>query len=526
MVVATTPQCINCFHHTRCETCDTYTARVTESDYRSAARDPSPVPRSQNRGQENKSTVRDPSPVSISEDHGHENKPAAPDPSQVPRSEDRGQENNSSPNTSMAQSMDELTLSPENNSGLVDDTQDPRPSEVGERVQQAPLLQDLALRPLGSIPKSGADKTDWKLKDQVTKPAELHSNTAGYHVEGDGQSSPGESTPGSDPTESWQESEDERDIDCDTILQLLRTPLDELFEKWLEGFREHNGGQGASSPSKPAQKPTDDSTRQHPESTRKRANDSDEQDTDKKSNKPYSAGKKRRKTMPLDTQLACPYFKKDPQRYRGCCGYGGKKLSYVKQHIGRSHNLSLYCPVCMVYFTEDRLRDDHIIARSCEPLEGQQAPEGITLDQRLWLGRRGPSNLSEEKHWYRIFEYLFPGHPLPRSPYNDTTFSEEFFDFREHLGQPAGLDMLLSRVRQDPSWTTDHEATFVPDIQQGLGQLYWAWAAARQGQSDQAITVENPIQEMQAIPLPVMSEEVYQSDPPLMKTVAICPCRY
>lgn len=478
MLAATTPQCITCFHHTRCETCQVYTATVTGESrpaHRSARRYPSTVPRSEDRGQGNKFSLTSP----------------------------------------IAQSMDALKPLPGNKSSVVDKIEYSQFSGTGERIQQALLLQGLALKPLGVIPKSEVGNRDWELENRVIKPAELHYNAEVYYDEGDEQSSPGESTPGSDPTESWQESEDERNfsIDCDTILQLIRTPLDELFEMWLEESRERNGGQRASSSSKSAPKATDDSTRQHPESKRKRANNSDEQDTDLKSNRPGSAEKKRRKTTPLDTKLACPYFKKDPQRHRGCCAYGGKKLSYVKQHIGRSHNLSLYCPVCMVYFTDDRLRDEHIIARSCEPGEDQQAPEGITLDQRLWLGRRGPSNLSEEQHWYRIFEYLFPGHPLPRSPYNDTPFSEEFFEFREHLGQAAGLDMLLSRVRQNPSWTADHEALFVPDIQQELGQLYWTWAAERQGQSDQAIAVGNHVQESQATVFPVMGEEVHQSDP-------------
>lgn len=476
MLAATTPQCITCFHHTRCETCQVYAAPVTGTAYGSHTPDPSPDPRLEGRGQ------------------GH----------------------NLSPIILIEQSIDAWIRSPLDKSGLVHNSQHLQLSGAEERIHQALLLHDLELARVAAFSKSGVENRDRELKKRVINPSELHYNAEAYHDEGDGQSSPGESTPGSDPTESWQESEDERDfnIDCDTILQVLSTPLDELFQTWLEGPREHNGGQKASSPSKPARKATDDNTRQHPESKRKRPNNSEEQDTDEKSNRPGAAGgKRRRKDTPLDTKLACPYFKKDPQRHRCCAAFGGKKLSYVKQHIGRSHNLSLYCPVCIVYFTDDRLRDEHIIARSCEPVEDQVAPEGITLDQRLWLGRRGPQNLSEEQHWYRIFEYLFPGHPLPRSPYNDTSFPEEFFDFREHLARPEGLNMLLRRVRQNPDWTADQEALFISDIQQGLAQLYWTWAAERHSQSDQAIAVENPSQESQATPFPVVDEEVHQSDP-------------
>lgn len=79
--------------------------------------------------------------------------------------------------------------------------------------------------------------------------------------------------------------------------------------------------------------------------------------------------------------------------------------------------------------------------------------------------------MSEEQHWKRIFQYLFPGHPMPQSVYNDTTFSEEFLDFQDFISQPIGLDVLLTRVRENPCWTAEHEALFGPDIGQGLGQL-------------------------------------------------------
>lgn len=475
----TTPQCVSCFHHTRCQTCETEHS----------------IPGGK--------------------------APRLPDfePLQAPTPEDHGQSNTPGPTTSIAQSVDVSTASVEIKSSLPGQSHYshyPPPLEFEDRAEQVLLMQNLSL---DEVPASGAsskievDTRNCEAKSQIINPVELPGAATVIHCDDDSQSSPGGSTPGSELSDSSQENEYESEFSagCDTIFQLLNTPFNELFEQWLEGIRGHNGGKKGSSSAKGGKKATGDGNCQ--DSKRKRADNSDEQDTDTNPERPSTAARKRRKMMPLDTQLACPYFKKDPRRHRACCGYGGQKLSYVKQHLNRNHTIALYCPVCILYFPDERLRDEHIRARSCEPLEDHQAPEGITLEQRLWLSKRGPSHLSEEQHWFRIFEYLFPRHPLPRSSYNDTTFSEEFLDFREFLGQPTGLDMLLSRVRQEPNWTAEIEARFVPIIRQELGQLYWTWAAARQGESSPAISAETP-HESPSRPSPhtVTTEEVRQSN--------------
>lgn len=475
----TTPQCVSCFHHTRCETCETEHSILGGKA------------------------------------------PPLPDfePSQPPTPEYPEQSNTSSPTTSTAQSMDVSTPSAEMKSSLAGQSHYSPPLELEDRTEQVLLMQNLSLN---EVPSSGVsskievDTRNSEIKNQTLNPIELPGAAADIRRDDDSQSSPGESTPGSELSDSSQENEYEREpsVGCETIFQLLSTPFNELFEQWLEGIRGHHGGKKSSSSAKGGNKATGDGKRQ--DSKRKRADNSDEQDTDTNPERPNTVGKKRRKMMPLDTQLACPYFKKDPRRHRACCGYGGQKLSYVKQHLNRNHTVALYCPVCILYFPDERLRDEHIRARSCEPLEDQEAPEGITLEQRRWLSKRGPSHLSEEQHWYRVFEYLFPRHPLPRSPYNDTTFSEEFLDFREFLGQPTGLDMLLNRVRQEPNWTAEIEARFVPIIRRELGQLYWTWAAARQGESSPDNSVETP-HESPSRPSPqtvtVTAEEVRQFSP-------------
>lgn len=357
---------------------------------------------------------------------------------------------------------------------------------------------------------------DWEVDQGGIISSDLDGGMeANYLDDDDGSPSSEEFTPRSESSESWQEVEDEDGSihKVDTTLQYLSEQclsqaLDEVFKIWREGILEHNGGQRASSASKPANAAMNG---KRPESKRKRGDNFDDEDDRTGMNGPNGKKNKRqRKTMPLETQLACPFFKKDPRRHRACCGFGGQKISYVKQHLNRNHTVSLYCPVCMLYFTDERRRNEHIIARNCERVH--QEPEGITLDQRYWLSRRGPSNLNEEQHWYRIFEFLFPGHPRPRSAYNDATFSEEFHQFRDALSEPSTLNLLLSTVRDNPLWTAESEALFGPDLGQGLSSLYWRWTTTTQGESAPFIAVEDFSQAPRAAPTPRIDGGLHQSD--------------
>lgn len=357
---------------------------------------------------------------------------------------------------------------------------------------------------------------DWEATQGGIISSDLDDGMEANHLnEDDGSPSSGQFTPRSESSESSQEVEDEKGVihKVDTTLQYLSEQclsqaLDEVLKIWREGIREHNGGQRASSASRPENAATNG---KRTESKRKRGDDSDDEDGGTAMNGPSGKREKRqRKTMPLETQLACPFFKKDPRRHRACCGFGGQKISYVKQHLNRNHTVSLYCPVCMLYFTDERRRNEHIIARNCERVHKE--PEGITQDQRYWLSRRGPSNLSEEQHWYRIFDFLFPGHPRPRSAYNDATFSEEFHQFRDALSEPSGLNLLLSTVRDNPLWTAESEALFGPDLGQGLSSLYWRWTTTTQSESAPFIAVEDFSQAPRATPTPGIDEGLHQSD--------------
>ncbi|KAF2497166.1 hypothetical protein BU16DRAFT_581136 [Lophium mytilinum] len=160
---------------------------------------------------------------------------------------------------------------------------------------------------------------------------------------------------------------------------------------------------------------------------RKDAADSedDECERDPIRGKARKLGRKKRRLL-----LACPFGKKDPLRYRACYGHTLTKISFVKQHLSRKHQLPTYCSVCMDTFDSEEARDIHIRARACEERPRAHL-EGITRVQKEKLQQRVPAKLSEEEQWFTIFDILFPEHPRPQSAYIDGELSEELCSFRE-----------------------------------------------------------------------------------------------
>ena len=128
--------------------------------------------------------------------------------------------------------------------------------------------------------------------------------------------------------------------------------------------------------------------------------------------------------------FACPFCKKDTLRYRDCYSVKLTKISYVKQHLSRNHSFPIYCSLCMQRFETEHARDIHTRAATCQrqPLVDW---EGVTEPQKQQLRKKPPKNTSEEDQWFMIFKILFPGHPLPVSPYIDGDLSEQLFAFQD-----------------------------------------------------------------------------------------------
>ncbi|KAJ9659605.1 hypothetical protein H2198_003018 [Neophaeococcomyces mojaviensis] len=140
---------------------------------------------------------------------------------------------------------------------------------------------------------------------------------------------------------------------------------------------------------------------------------------------------KKQKLQPQKEKfLACPFNKKDPERYsernfnvleeafRNCGTCKLRDISAVKQHIERKHyRPPHYCGVCYASFKEAAANEAHQVERRCtlatkSPFS--DCPEKTATD-KIANVRQKNGNCSQA--WYEIWAILFPNIEKPRSPY-------------------------------------------------------------------------------------------------------------
>ncbi|OCL08075.1 hypothetical protein AOQ84DRAFT_439822 [Glonium stellatum] len=127
-------------------------------------------------------------------------------------------------------------------------------------------------------------------------------------------------------------------------------------------------------------------------------------------------------------KYACPYFKRNPQRYRprrACTGPGWEKISRLKEHLYRTHVLDKYiCPRCYLSVLDDSQLKEHIRQEPpCDVHQGGPA-EGIDSEKMTKLkNKKGISNQSDEERWKAIYRILFPDDDFSNmpSPFYDET---------------------------------------------------------------------------------------------------------
>ncbi|KAI9773229.1 MAG: hypothetical protein M1839_002191 [Geoglossum umbratile] len=147
--------------------------------------------------------------------------------------------------------------------------------------------------------------------------------------------------------------------------------------------------------------------------------------------------RKRVNSAPPDTasegrKLACPFHKRDPQKYginnatgvtyRTCSGPGWLTVGRIKEHLTRRHRAPTQCRRCWCTFNNELELQNHVRdAGGCE-IRPEQPIEGITgeIEKKLRCKKKWSLNLDEEGKWRRIYEILFPGEPIP-SPYYEPT---------------------------------------------------------------------------------------------------------
>lgn len=193
-----------------------------------------------------------------------------------------------------------------------------------------------------------------------------------------------------------------------------------------------------------------------------------------------SNSKRRREAEVLRLNFACPFAKKDPVRWRPCYKPQLKKISYVKQHLYRTHLQPLFCTRCGMVFNNQEALSQHLRStRVCEVREITE-PEGLTIAQRQQLSQRASSKLSEEEQWFVVFEIVFPGHPRPSTPYVDPDMSEDLSSFRDYIST-EGPGILVEQLQNsEPSLTEGASNSFMESIiRQGIGEILSRWFLTR-----------------------------------------------
>lgn len=273
---------------------------------------------------------------------------------------------------------------------------------------------------------------------------------------------------------------------ADTIDHILLA-----FNNWKAG--DSNRKRGSNSPEATGPPPSSEPNLSSASSQScKRTSDHDSASKQSGSKRPKVLSDEKRQAKKTDKRLlACPFWKKDPIKHRDCFK-GIKRISYVKQHLRRSHQKPAYfCHRCGVQYgdEEETLWIEHQLAsEQCEkrPIE---LPDGITRAQQNGLTNYSDRSTDEADQWYVIWDYVFPDgrSPRPSSPYVNQDLSEEMSSFRE-FSHSQGWNALAS----DPSLRSVTIALDEELLQRCLARIHDSWLAKRSATS-QTSGEESPL---------------------------------
>ncbi|KAK3986407.1 hypothetical protein QBC44DRAFT_248364 [Cladorrhinum sp. PSN332] len=155
-------------------------------------------------------------------------------------------------------------------------------------------------------------------------------------------------------------------------------------------------------------------------------------------------------------KFACPYFKRNPRKYRNwtsCPGPGWEEVHRVKTHLYRRHALPLQCPRCWDVFKTDTVLQAHLQSDPpCTVKQNSVPHEGFTKDQekRLRSRKKAHADMTDEDKWNEIYQILFPDDDpdaIP-GPYYDT-FDDEDGPTPASASGSGDLDDYASFVRRE-----------------------------------------------------------------------------
>lgn len=194
-----------------------------------------------------------------------------------------------------------------------------------------------------------------------------------------------------------------------------------------------------------------------------------------------SGPRKRPRTQLMN--LACPFLENNPSQHPKCRRHQLTKMSYVKQHIARVHQMPLHCQICNeVFQTEDQLRE-HVRSTSCEP-QPYTPPDAVTDEQTIQLRSRADHKKTTEDQWYEVFDILFPGRQRPTSVYlePDSQDLDEFVHFLTSDGTGIILNRLTPLI---DGYSSNSFPGLLSALNGALQEVYgqWRWRKHVEGRS-------------------------------------------
>lgn len=181
--------------------------------------------------------------------------------------------------------------------------------------------------------------------------------------------------------------------------------------------------------------------------------------------------------------LACPFWKMDSRKHRGCFRMKLDKVSRVKQHLTRNHTPTFYCERCLVIFPCEESHEKHVGGYEPEQCRrGSVAQlDGISHRQHRELSKKSKPNLAKSEQWFAIWDIVFPHHPRPSSAYVDPGLSEDLCQFREYA-QSRGSTMLVDELHANGFVSVAQEETGLHlqrVIANGINMMVEEWLSNR-----------------------------------------------
>ncbi|KAF3026681.1 hypothetical protein E8E14_014607 [Neopestalotiopsis sp. 37M] len=135
------------------------------------------------------------------------------------------------------------------------------------------------------------------------------------------------------------------------------------------------------------------------------------------------AGKRTRLTPCPTLKLACPYFKRDPSKYKGrqaCTGPGWSSISRLKEHIYRAHRQpDNKCNRCCEVFSSGDQLEDHQRAEVPCMVSQDKSIDGINESQYIALRKKPVGKKDDVERWEEVYRTIFPKATVIPSPYYD-----------------------------------------------------------------------------------------------------------